>query len=129
MECGKGQPVKIITDNSVETIVVGNTEISHPCNHTVPQHRDFMNTIITGDKSWVYVYDPEIVIFLAMKKSHSNAACHQLTLLIGETKFMYANKGCLRQVRFIEIHQDFVKKILNSGTFRTGSYLSTDQWE
>ena len=90
---------------------------------------DFMNTIITGDKSWVYVYDPEIVIFLAMKKSHSNAACHQLTLLIGETKFMYANKGCLRQVRFIEIHQDFVKKILNSGTFRTGSYLSTDQWE
>ena len=34
---GKGRPVKIIKDNSVETIIFGNTEISHPCNHTVPQ--------------------------------------------------------------------------------------------
>ena len=34
---GKERPIKIITDNSVETIVFGNTEISHPCNHTVPQ--------------------------------------------------------------------------------------------
>ena len=29
--------VKIITDNCVETIVFGNTGISHPCNHTVSQ--------------------------------------------------------------------------------------------
>ena len=29
---GKGN-----TDNSVETIVFGNTEISHPFNHTVPE--------------------------------------------------------------------------------------------
>ena len=35
--CGKGRPVKIITDNSLETVVFGNTDISHPCNHTVPQ--------------------------------------------------------------------------------------------
>ena len=35
---GKGQPVKIITDNSGKTIVFGNTDIHRPCNHTVP-HR------------------------------------------------------------------------------------------
>ena len=28
---------------------------------------DFMNTIITGDKSWMYVYYLEPVIFLTMK--------------------------------------------------------------
>jgi hypothetical protein len=28
---------------------------------------DFMNTIVTGDMSWVYGYDPEPVIFLTMK--------------------------------------------------------------
>ena len=28
---------------------------------------DFSNNIITGDESWVYGYDPEPVIFLAMK--------------------------------------------------------------
>ena len=28
---------------------------------------DFMNTIITGDESWVYGYDPEPVIFFTMK--------------------------------------------------------------
>ena len=28
---------------------------------------DFMNTIITGDESWVYGYDPEPVILLTMK--------------------------------------------------------------
>ena len=37
MECGKGRPVKIITDNSVEIVVFGNTGIPHPCNHTVSQ--------------------------------------------------------------------------------------------
>ena len=34
---GKERPVKIITDNSVENIVFGNTEIFHPCNYTVSQ--------------------------------------------------------------------------------------------
>ena len=33
--CGKGRPVKIIKDNSVETVVFGNTDIPYPCNHTV----------------------------------------------------------------------------------------------
>jgi hypothetical protein len=28
---------------------------------------DFMNTIITGDKCWVYGYDPEPVIYPTMK--------------------------------------------------------------
>jgi hypothetical protein len=28
---------------------------------------DFMNTIITGDKFWVYGYDQEPVIFLTIK--------------------------------------------------------------
>ena len=28
---------------------------------------NFMNTIITGDESWVYGYDPEPVIFFTMK--------------------------------------------------------------
>jgi hypothetical protein len=28
---------------------------------------DFMNTIITGDESWVYGYDPEPVSYLTMK--------------------------------------------------------------
>ena len=27
----------------------------------------FMNTIITGDESWMYRYDPDTVIFLTMK--------------------------------------------------------------
>ena len=28
---------KEVYDNSVETVVFGNTHIPHPCNHTVPQ--------------------------------------------------------------------------------------------
>ena len=50
---------------------------------------DFMNAIITGKRSWVYGYNPEPVIFLIMKirrehytLPHSNAVCHQLTLLL-----------------------------------------------
>ena len=30
-------------------------------------HPDFMNTVITGDESWVYGYDSEPVIFLTTK--------------------------------------------------------------
>ena len=33
---------------------------------------DFMNTIITGDQSWVYGYDREPVIFLTMKIPQEN---------------------------------------------------------
>ena len=32
-----GLPVKIITDNSVETVVFGNADIPHPYNHTASQ--------------------------------------------------------------------------------------------
>jgi hypothetical protein len=28
---------------------------------------DFMNIIIIGDESWVHGYDPELLIFLAVK--------------------------------------------------------------
>ena len=34
---GKGRPAKIITDNIVENVVIGNTHIPHSYNHTVPQ--------------------------------------------------------------------------------------------
>ena len=43
--CGKGWPVKIITD-SVETVVSGKTDIPHPSNYTVPQ------------QSVAYIYTP-----------------------------------------------------------------------
>jgi hypothetical protein len=35
--CGKGQPVKIITDNSIKTLVFRNTDIPHPCIYTLVQ--------------------------------------------------------------------------------------------
>ena len=43
--CGKGLPVEIITGNSVETVVFGNTNIPHPCNHTVPLNNDSFDTV------------------------------------------------------------------------------------
>ena len=33
--CGKGRPLKIITDNSAKTVVFGATSIPHPCNQSV----------------------------------------------------------------------------------------------
>ena len=61
---------------------------------------DFMNTIITGDESWIYGYNPENPLFSLQGKSdnstknhHSNAACHQLTLFSGMKKFVHANEG------------------------------------
>ena len=39
----------------------------HDGHHSDP---DFMNTIITGDESWVYGYDPELVIFLTIKNQY-----------------------------------------------------------
>ena len=80
---------------------------------------DFMNNIITGDEPWEYGYDPELVIFLTLKirrehltLSHSNAACHQLTLLTGEKNSQMRMKGRGRPIQtcFIEIHQVFTTK-------------------
>ena len=69
---------------------------------------NFTNTVITGDESWIYGYDPEPVIFLTMKirrqnqtLPHSNAASHQM-MLITRMKV---------QGRFIEIHQVSAKKV------------------
>ena len=33
---------------------------------------DFMNTIIAGDESWVYGYDPKLAIFLTIKIRRDN---------------------------------------------------------
>ena len=44
---GKGLPVKIITDNCVETVAFGNTEISHPHYATAKRGR------VTN----IYMYD------------------------------------------------------------------------
>jgi hypothetical protein len=64
---------------------------------------DFMNTIITGDQSWAYGYDPETKSFRhfpynenqtrVLTLLHSNAACHKLTLLTSEKKFTDAYEG------------------------------------
>ena len=61
---------------------------------------DFMNTIITGDESWVYEFDPESKSqslqwnpTRALNTTSLNAACHQLTLLTGEKKFTHTCKG------------------------------------
>ena len=48
--CGKGLHVEISTDNTVETIVFGNTDIPHPCNHSVPQQS------VAGLSSVLYIY-------------------------------------------------------------------------
>ena len=42
-------------------------EVSQDMLDSTKRDSDFMNTIITGDKSWVYGYDLEPVIFLTMK--------------------------------------------------------------
>ena len=43
--------VEIITDNSFETVVFGNTDIPHSCNHSVPQRR------MAGSSSiYIYIY-------------------------------------------------------------------------
>jgi hypothetical protein len=86
---------------------------------------NIVNTIITGDESWVYGYDPENVIFLTMKIQrehctllHSNATCHQLTLLTGgkKTRMHMKVQGRLMQVHFIQKHEVLKKK---SDTFPT----------
>ena len=79
---------------------------------------DFMNTKFTDDESWVYGYDPKLVIFLTIKiqrehlTPHSNAVCHQLTLLTDRknSRMRMKVQGRLMQARFIEIHQVFAKK-------------------
>ena len=44
MRSEKRRPVKIITDNSVETVVFGNTDIAHPCTlKKMAQDRKWIN--------------------------------------------------------------------------------------
>ena len=52
----------------------------------------------------------------ALTLPHSNAACHQLTLLTGRKKFTHAMKisGRLMQAHFIKIHKVFAKKKLDT---------------
>ena len=42
-------------------------EVSQDMLDSTNSDSDFMNTIITGNESWVYGYDPEHGIFLIMK--------------------------------------------------------------
>ena len=52
---------------------------------------DFMNTIITGDESWVYGYDLEPVIFLTMKIRESTK--HYLTQILLAINGPYSQAG------------------------------------
>ena len=78
--------------------------------------RNFMHTIITGDESWVYGYDPEPVIFLTLKIRQQNLA--QMLLAINWHYWQAGKNSCmcmkvqgpLLQACFIEIHQVFAKK-------------------
>ena len=50
--CGKGRPLEIITVNSVKTVVFGNTDILHPCKHSVPRRS------VAGSSSiYIRMYD------------------------------------------------------------------------
>ena len=76
----------------------------------------FMNTIITGDDSCVYGYDPETKSFRqfpynenptrALILYHSNAACHQLTLLTG-------GKICTLACEFSRLSRSFMTEMGN----------------
>ena len=77
----------------------------------------FVESIMSCD-FWVYGYDPEPVVFLAMKirrkhktLPHSNAACHQLTPLTVRKNSRMSMKVQVRlmQARFTEIRQVFAK--------------------
>ena len=75
-------------------------EVSQDMLDSTNSDPDFMNTIITDDKSWVYGYDQSFHHFpykenpiRALNTTSSNAACHQLTLLTGRMKFTDAYEG------------------------------------
>ena len=86
---------------------------------------DFMNTIITGDESWVYEYDPEPAIFLTMKirreqPNTTSLKCYlPSTDAIGGGKFTHAYEGS-RSPRASGLHCNppgFRKKNNNIGYF------------
>ena len=86
-------------------------EVSQDMLDSTNSDPDFMYTIITGGKCWVYGYDPETKFNKNTTPPHSNA-CHQLMLLTGEKNSCMHMKvqGRLMQVPFIEIHQVFGRK-------------------
>ena len=43
--------------------MMGSRSYPYTQTHSTKSDPDFMNTIITGDESWVYGYDPKPVIF------------------------------------------------------------------
>ena len=83
---------------------------------------DFINTIITGDESWVYRYNPETKSFCSFPYNENpkralnttSLYCYLLpTDTIDRQKKIHKSmkvQGRLMQVCFIEIHQVFAKK-------------------
>ena len=81
---------------------------------------DFMNTIITGDESWVYGYDPETKLFRNFPYSEKSdkSTKHYFTQMLlainwrhwleGKNSHMDMKvQGSLMEAHFIEIHQVF----------------------
>ena len=78
---------------------------------------DFMNTIITGDESWVYGYDPGTKSFhkfpyneyptRVLNTLNQMLLAIKLTLLTGGSMKVQCR---LMQARFIEIHKVFDSK-------------------
>ena len=95
--------------------------------------RTLGSLFVESSMSWVYRYDPETKLFCQFPYNenlttlpHSNAGCHQLTLLTGRKNFIRA-QSCLMQVCFFEIHQVFAKNqmVKNEPNIHTHVKLNT----
>ena len=76
---------------------------------------DFMNTIITGDVSWIYGYDPETMFHHFPYNGNLTRALNTTSLkcCLPSTDAIDSREkvqGRLMQARFIEIKQVFEKK-------------------
>ena len=71
--CGKGRPVKIIKDNSVEAVVFGNTDIPHPCNHTVSQW-----SLAGSSSMYVYIYIYKIRNWRDHRRTGTHGNCTEI---------------------------------------------------
>ena len=98
-------------------------EVSQDMQDSANSDPDFMNTIITGDKSWMYGYDPETKSFSHFPYNENPARalnttslkfCLRSTAAIDRRKknsgMRMKIQGRLMQARFIEIHLVFAKK-------------------
>ena len=104
----------------------------HPGHAALHSDPDFMNTIITGDKSWVYGYDTETKSFRHFSYNENptralNTAslkcCLPSTDAIDRRERIHAYVWRFMQVHFIKIRQVFCKKEIMSDTFLTEDTL------